>query len=112
MVNSLGASSVIDYTKEDFTQGKENYDLVFNAVGKSKAILKCRNVLTQNGKHITVDDGTPSHNVEELIFLKNLAQEGHLKPVIDCYYPLEKMVDAHIYVDKGHKKGNVVIRVN
>ncbi|MCP4130355.1 MAG: NAD(P)-dependent alcohol dehydrogenase [bacterium] len=111
MVKSLGAAKVLDYTKEDFTEQGEKYDLVFNAVGKKKVQLQCKKVLTPDGKHITVDDGTPTHHVEGLMLLKKLAEEGHLKPVVDSSYPLEQMVEAHRYVDKGHKKGNVVIKI-
>ena len=112
MVKSLGADTVIDYTKEDFTQNGETYDLIFDAVGKvpaskSKASLKSTgiylNVLTTSDEiKFTTDD---------LIFLKELAEQGKLKSVIDRCYPFNDMIEAHRYVDKGHKKGNVVITV-
>jgi NADPH:quinone reductase-like Zn-dependent oxidoreductase len=111
LVRSLGAEKVIDYTKEDFTTKGERYDLILNAVGKRKAQLQCDNALTPNGKHITVDDGLPKLHIEDLILLKELVESGKLKAVIDRTYPLEQMVEAHRYVDKGHKKGNVVITV-
>lgn len=111
LVKSLGAATVIDYTKEDFTNGEARYDVVFNAVGKNKATLRCENVLTPNGKYITVDDGTPKVHTEDLIFLRGLVESGQLQAVIDTTYPLEHMVAAHTYVDKGHKKGNVIITV-
>jgi NADPH:quinone reductase-like Zn-dependent oxidoreductase len=110
-VKSLGTDSVIDYTKEDFTNRGELYDFIFNAVGKSKAKLQCKKVLTPNGKHVTVDDGSPKVHIEDLILLKELVEAGKIKPVIDRRYPLEQMAEAHRYVDKGHKKGNVVITV-
>ncbi len=111
LVKSLGADTVIDYTKEDFTNRGELYDFIFNAVGKRKAKLQFKKALTPNGKHITVDDGSPKLHIEELILLKELAETGKLKSVIDRCYPLEQIVEAHRYVETGRKKGNVVITV-
>lgn len=111
LVKSLGADTVIDYTKEDFTSIGARYDFIFNAVGKRKAELQCEDALTPNGKHITVDDGSPKVDREDLSFLKELVEAGKIKPVIDRRYPLKDMVEAHRYVDKGHKKGNVIITV-
>ena len=111
LVKSLGADTVIDYTCEDFMNSGQRYDLILNAVGKRKAQLQCENSLTPNGKHITVDDGTPIPQLEDLLLFKELAESGALKPVIDRTYPLEEMVEAHRYVDGGHTKGNVVITV-
>jgi NADPH:quinone reductase-like Zn-dependent oxidoreductase len=108
-VKSLGSGTVIDYTKEDFTNRGERYDFIFNAVGKRKAKLQCQKALTPNGKHITVDDGSPKIHLEDLILLRELVETGKLKPVIDRRYPLEQVAEAHRYVDTGHKKGNVVI---
>ena len=112
LVKSLGADTVIDYTTEDFANRRELYDFIFDAVGKRKsANFQGKNALTSNGKYISVDDGSPKLHVEDLIFLKELAEAGKIKPVIDRCYPLEQMVEAHRYVDQGHKKGNVVITV-
>ena len=111
LVKSLGADTVIDYTKEDFTQNGVRYDLIFNAVGKRKATLQTEGSLTPDGRHITVDDSTPRLRAADLPFLTELVETGTLKPVIDRSYPLEQIVEAHRYVDQGHKKGNVVIAV-
>jgi NADPH:quinone reductase-like Zn-dependent oxidoreductase len=111
LVKSLGADAVIDYTHEDFTQNGVRYDLIFNAVGTRKAKLHAQGSLTPGGRHITVDDSSPKMRAEDLVFLTGLVEAGRLRPVIDRSYPLEQIVDAHRYVDKGHKKGNVVIAV-
>ena len=114
LVKSLGADEVIDYTQEEFTKNGELYDFIFDAVGKrksSKLKLQCREALTPNGKYISVDDGTPKIDIEYLLLLKELIEAGKIKPVIDRCYTLEQIVEAHRYVDKGHKKGNVVITV-
>ncbi len=112
LVKSLGADDVIDYTKEDFTLRADQYDLIFNAVGKRKAKLNCKDSLTRNGKHITVDDGSPKFHIDDLILLNELIERKQFKAVIDRTYPLEQIVQAHKYVDEGHKIGNVIITVD
>jgi NADPH:quinone reductase-like Zn-dependent oxidoreductase len=114
LVASLGATTVIDYTSEDFTDRAERYDLIFDAVGKNKsaaALRRCRQVLAPGGACVSVDDGTPKLRREDLVLLGELATTGEIRPVIDRTYALDEIVDAHRYVDNGHKRGNVVITV-
>jgi NADPH:quinone reductase-like Zn-dependent oxidoreductase len=114
LVKSLGADKVIDYTKEDLISRGELYDFILDAVGKrksSKLKLQCKRVLNKNGKYTSVDNGSPRSLTEYLDLLNELIESGHFIPVIDKCFPLEQMVEAHRYVDKGHKKGNVVITV-
>jgi len=114
IVRSLGADAVIDYKKDDFRRGDERYDLVFVAVGNRMhppSEADCKKALTPGGAYVSVDRGSPRISTEDLVLLKQLAEAGALKPVIDRIYPLEQMAEAHRYVDQGHKKGNVVITV-
>lgn len=132
MVKSLGADSVIDYTMEDFTKRREAYDIIFDTVGKSPFSGSVKS-LKKNGYYLRivhmslvpivkglwismtsnkkVIGGVASGKAEDLIFLNKLIEAGQLKPVIDKTYPLEQIVEAHGYVEKGHKKGNVIIAI-
>lgn len=113
MVRSIGADRVIDYKRDDFTQGGKIYDVVFDAVDKIPSSLG-KKALKKNGVYLNIgkDSGTGSNlRTEDLVYLKELAEAGKLKPVIDRRYPLEQIVAAHRYVDQGHKKGNVVVTV-
>ena len=110
MVKSLGADHVIDYTKETLSATKERYDVIFDTVGKF-AKSKASQILMPNGAYITMAQLDSKESMDNLIFIKELVEAGKLKVVIDRCYPLEDMVEAHRYVDSGHKKGNVVITV-
>lgn len=111
LVTSLGADSVIDYTREDFTERGETYDVIFDAVGKL-APMQGKKALKQTGMYLNVLTASGrGEKREELLAVKRLLDEGTLRPVIDRCYPLEHIVEAHRYVDQGHKRGSVVIRV-
>ncbi len=137
MVKSIGADYAIDYTAEDFTKSGKQYDIIYDAVAKS-SFSRCKNSLTENGIYLIT---TPSPSVfismlrrsknkgkraifsagglkpagekaKDLIALKEIIEAGKIKSVIDRTYPLEEIAGAFRYVEKGHKKGNVVISIN
>ena len=128
MVKSLGADKVIDYTKEDFTKSGQTYDIIFDTVIKT-SFSRCKSSLKQRGVYLTVDwpllqalwtlmigskkviFGIAAKRTEYLTFLKGLVEAGKIRSVIDRRYPLEQIVEAHRYVETGHKKGNLVITV-
>ncbi len=131
LVKSLGADGVIDYTQEDFTKSGETYDIIFDTVGTT-SFSRCKDSLTEKGRHLflvfglreilqmlrtsmagsrKVVIGVADDTKEDLLVIKDLLDAGSIKPVIDRRYPLEQTAEAHRYVDKGHKKGAVVIMV-
>lgn len=131
LVKSLGADKVIDYTLNDFTNSSETYDIIFDTISKS-SFAQCKNVLKENGKYVVtvmsllrvfqslwtrfignkkVIFSMSLNKTNALKFIKNLIEEGKLKSIIDRDYSLEQLSEAHKYVETGHKKGNVVIKV-
>ena len=114
LVQSLGADKLLDYKNDASLAKVERYDFVLDAVGKSKGSPlkeKCQKALTANGKYMSVDSGNPQNTLDELTYLNELIEAEQIKPIIDRCYPLAEMVEAHRYVDQGHKKGNVIIKV-
>ena len=137
LVKSLGADHVIDYTQNDFTKGKERYDLIYDTVGKS-SFGRAKNALAKNGLYLTPVlkfsalfqmlimslfgkkkarfEATGMKKAQalriDLFTLIDIFKEGKLKTVIDRQFPLEKVAQAHAYIDTGHKKGNVIININ
>jgi len=114
LVKSLGADSVIDYTKKDSINLIKQYDFILDAVGKIKTSeLKetCKKALTPKGKYVSIDDGKLILDSNRLALIKELVETDHIKPVVDRSYPLEQIVEAHEYVGKGHKKGGVAITI-
>ena len=111
LVRSLGADTVLDYTKED-GPGEKRFDLVFDTVGKwrtSAFKVACRTALAPGGRYFSVDVGLPWPRKDSFLLLRELAEAGKLKAVIDRRYPLEQIVEAHRYAEQGHKKGNVIL---
>jgi NADPH:quinone reductase-like Zn-dependent oxidoreductase len=131
LVESIGANKVIDYTKEDFTKNGETYDVIFDSVN-AMPVSRSTKSLTKNGTIILsaagmsemiqglwisktsskkVLTGMISHNKTDIVFIKELIEKGKYKPVLDRTYSLEQIAEAHAYVEKGHKKGNVAVEV-
>ena len=134
IVRSLGADFVIDYTREDFTKTGQQYDFIFDAVGKSSFAV-CKKLLKKDGVYISTEPGKNGENIwmalygllsggkrvlfpmpyinkEDVSFLKNLAEKGLFKPLIDRIYPLDEIKEAYQYVESRQKIGNVVLRIS
>ncbi|SFF27971.1 NADPH:quinone reductase [Thermoflexibacter ruber] len=111
IVNELGAEQILLYDKEGIFQCKENFDIVFDAVGKYSK-NQCKHFLNKNGIFVTVKNGYAAETLQQLQLLKKLFEQGHLKAVIDKIFLLEEIVEAHRYVDTGRKKGNVVLKIS
>jgi NADPH:quinone reductase-like Zn-dependent oxidoreductase len=132
MLRSIGADHVVDYTREDFTKRGQSYDVIFDTIGKSPFTRSIRS-LNENGTYLNANPGfsgmlrgrrilskgnkqvipwTGGYTINNLLAVKELVEEGAIKPVIDRRYPLEQIVEAHRYVESGEKKGNVVITFN
>ena len=109
LVRSLGAQQVADYTADDFWVDSQKYDVIFDAVGLLPHQKRKRS-LVRNGIFLSVT-GSIRLELQDFTLIKELAESGRLKPVIDRTYPLEQIIEAHRYVEKGHKKGNVIITV-
>jgi NADPH:quinone reductase-like Zn-dependent oxidoreductase len=112
LVKSLGAETVVDYTKVDALDPGAQYDFILDAVGKlktSKLKESCKQALTPNGKYVSIDDGGLLLDSKRLDLIKEFIEAGRIKPIIDKCYSLEDIVEAHRYVEQGHKKGGVVI---
>ena len=110
MVKSLGADHVIDYKKEDVSASGERYDVIFDTVAKFPK-SRASKILAPNGTYVTMATLDSKESMDNLVYIKQLIEAGEIKAVIDRCYPLEQMVEAHRYVDAGHKRGNVVIKV-
>ena len=133
LVKSLGADTVIDYQTEDFTRTAIKFHFIFDAVGKS-SFGQCKPLLTEKGIYISTELGKNAENVflslttklrdgkkvlfpiptiskDDILFLKELVENGEFKPVIDRYYQLEQITEAYKYVESGQKTGNVVLRI-
>jgi NADPH:quinone reductase-like Zn-dependent oxidoreductase len=136
LVKSLGADKVIDYSKEDFAQSGDTYDIIFDVAGKS-SFSHAKKALKENGRYLTtvlsvgilLQMGRTalfgskkaiiaftglrslSEQAKDLQFLKELVETGEIKPIVDRCYPFSQITEAHAYADKGHKQGNIVVAV-
>jgi len=115
LVKSLGADKVLDYTNQDSINKLEKYDFILDAVGRRRTSdlkIACEKALTPNGKYVSIDDGALLLESDRLNRIKELIESEKIKPINDKCYSFEQIVEAHKYVEMGHKKGNVAITVN
>ncbi|WP_214817520.1 NAD(P)-dependent alcohol dehydrogenase [Exiguobacterium sp. s59] len=111
LVKRLGADVVIDYLKEGYDRELGTYDVVFDASGKIEKRLARKHVAENGSFRSVAGQGPASERKEDLMFLNELFESGALQPVIDSVYPLDEIVEAHRYVDRGKKVGNVIVTV-
>ena len=109
MVKSLGATVLIDYKKENYHASNEKFDIIFDAVGKTTKST-AKKVLKNGGKFVSVKMLTKEED-EHLKLIKDMAEEGKLKPFIDKTFKLDEIIEAHKYVETGRKRGNVIIDI-
>ena len=133
LVKSLGADTVIDYQTQDFTQTENKFYFIFDAVGKS-SFGQCKPLLTEKGIYVSTELGKNAENVflalttpilggkrvlfpiptinkQDVLFLKELVENGDYKPLIDKQYKLDQIVEAYKYVESGQKIGNVILKI-
>jgi len=111
LVSELGVKNIVLYDKEDFSSWADKFDIIFDAVGKSNK-NQCKNLLNENGVFKSVNSGYASESIQQLQLLKDLFEKRAFKATIDKTFPMDKIVDAHKYVDTGRKKGNVVLKIS
>lgn len=111
LVNELGVKNIVRYDKEDFTNWPDKFDIIFDAIGKSNKI-QFKHLLNENGVYKSVSSGYASETIQQLQLLKELFEKGEFKATIDKTFRMDKIVEAHRYVDTGRKKGNVVLKIS
>jgi NADPH:quinone reductase-like Zn-dependent oxidoreductase len=114
-IKSLGADHVIDYTNTDNLDDNTKFNFILDSVGKiktSKLKNNCKKALLNDGKYVSIDNGALKLSSKRLDLLTGLIEKGKIKPVVDKIYPLEEIVEAHRYVEKGHKMGGVAITIS
>jgi len=111
LVSDLGVKNIVLYDKEDFTNLADKFDIIFDANGKSNK-NQCKNLLNENGVYKSVSSGYASETLQQLQLLKELFEKGEFEATIDKTFPMDRIVDAHRYVDTGRKKGNVVLKIS
>lgn len=114
LVKSLGADHVFDYTQQDCVPQGIQFDFILDSVGKiktSKLKEACKKVLSPGGKYVSIDDGDLKLSSQRLNKIREFVEAGYIKPVLDRCFQFEEMVEAHRYVERGHKVGGVAVTV-